>query len=165
MRYIDQKRMELGLLPIAPKQREPKPPKARQPRPHLRDYFREYQRNRRQTAAGRRAVAASNLKATHGLTLEQYAELLQKQAHQCAICCRPIIGAYDPGRPSTGKRGPAPGGAHVDHDHACCPGRTSCGRCVRGLLCDACNHGLYRFRDNAAVLRAAADYLERRRDG
>lgn len=29
--------------------------------------------------------------------------------------------------------------AHVDHDHACCPGTRSCGLCVRGILCPTCN--------------------------
>jgi hypothetical protein len=27
----------------------------------------------------------------------------------------------------------------VDHDHACCPGSRSCGRCIRGIIHHACN--------------------------
>lgn len=56
-----------------------------------------------------------------------------------------------------------PGGRdfHIDHDHACCaaPG-ASCGQCVRGLLCAACNLGLGMFKDSPALLERAIEYLE-----
>ena len=47
----------------------------------------------------------------------------------------------------------------VDHDHTCCSGPTSCGRCVRGLLCFRCNDTLARYRDNGEMLLGLADYL------
>lgn len=31
---------------------------------------------------------------------------------------------------------------HVEHDHACCPGLKSCGKCVRGVVCNRCNTAL-----------------------
>lgn len=47
----------------------------------------------------------------------------------------------------------------VDHDHSCCPGSASCGKCIRGLLCTRCNMGLGYFLDDANRLRAAVSYL------
>jgi len=48
---------------------------------------------------------------------------LAEQGNCCATCDKPM-----------GERRFA-----VDHDHTCCPGRKSCGKCVRGLVCDKCN--------------------------
>jgi hypothetical protein len=43
----------------------------------------------------------------------------------------------------------------IDHDHACCPvlGRATCGKCVRGILCQAHNTavGYYEFGHFAGV--------------
>lgn len=86
----------------------------------------------------------------YGLTEKSWEALFASQDSRCSIC-----------RTDT----PTGHGWHVDHDHACCPeaGR-SCGRCVRAILCSECNTGLGKFRDNPALLRAAASYLERVRE-
>lgn len=62
----------------------------------------------------------------YNLTKESVGLLLLLQEGKCAIC----------GAPS-----PDEGAMHIDHDHACCPGKRSCGACVRGLLCNRCNFG------------------------
>jgi hypothetical protein len=87
------------------------------------------------------------IKYAYGLSREQFEKMLASQGGVCAIC-----------------RTDTPGGRSgkwvVDHDHQCCPGTRSCGICVRGLLCNACNHGLGHFADRAEVLRRAAAYVE-----
>jgi hypothetical protein len=47
----------------------------------------------------------------------------------------------------------------IDHDHSCCPGAFSCGRCFRGFLCLPCNSLLGMADDQPARLQAAARYL------
>lgn len=51
----------------------------------------------------------------------------------------------------------------VDHDHECCPGSRSCGRCVRGFLCPNCNAASGMVGENPSVARRLADYIERPR--
>lgn len=48
----------------------------------------------------------------------------------------------------------------VDHDHNCCPGKKSCGKCIRGVLCFGCNVGLGAFRDDADRMALAIAYLK-----
>ena len=81
---------------------------------------------------------------THNLTPDRYAAVLERQGGVCAIC----------------RQADAVGEAlAVDHDHGCCRGARSCGRCVRGLLDTRCNLGIGRFKDDPEQLRAAAEYI------
>ena len=47
----------------------------------------------------------------------------------------------------------------VDHDHNCCAGVYSCGKCIRGVLCAGCNKALGLLRDNEQTLLTAVEYL------
>lgn len=86
----------------------------------------------------------TNLKYRYKITAEKYDEMLAAQGGGCAICG---------GENEHGKA------LAVDHDHTCCPGKFSCGKCIRGLLCEACNMGLGKFDDSPQRLQAAIDYL------
>jgi hypothetical protein len=77
-----------------------------------------------------------HLKRRYGITAQDADAMLAAQGGLCAIC----------------RAAPA---AHVDHDH-----KTGA---VRALLCFNCNGGLGQFKDDPAVLRAAADYVEEHR--
>jgi hypothetical protein len=78
------------------------------------------------------------------MTEEMYQALYVAQGGRCAIC-----------KWATGKTRRL----SVDHDHACCPGKTSCGKCVRGLLCRPCNTLLGRARDAIEFFQNAIEYL------
>jgi hypothetical protein len=71
--------------------------------------------------------------------------MLLMQGGRCATC--PQIAAKSKRR------------LHVDHDHTCCPGTESCGRCIRGLLCGSCNAALGHARDDVTRLRSLAAYV------
>lgn len=114
-----------------------------------RDCVREYSKNRYERVREDRLAWErwAHLRRTYGLTQERYEELLAHQAGGCGVC-----------------RTTEPGGRgnnfHVDHDHACCPGKKSCGLCIRGLLCAKCNNGLGAYNDDPALLAAAIRYLD-----
>lgn len=74
--------------------------------------------------------------ASYSLTVEQYEALLASQGNACAICRRSFRTRVN----------------QIDHDHSCCSGVTSCGECVRGILCAECNTGLALYGDNPIAL-------------
>ena len=82
----------------------------------------------------------------NGLTRDAYDALLESQGGVCAVC-----------------QGLNPHGARlaVDHDHACCPGAKSCGKCVRGLLCVRCNRATGLLKDSAENAGRLFAYLTR----
>jgi len=87
----------------------------------------------------------------YGITLEYYQQKLAEQNGTCYICRQPetqIDGRY--GKVLA---------LAVDHDHSCCPGKRSCGKCLRGLICKRCNQTLGLVNDNPEILRAMVEYL------
>lgn len=100
--------------------------------------------HRAETRRQRLAAAGRYVQRTYALTAEEYTRLYELQGRRCAICRR-ATGAT--------KR------LAVDHDHGCCPGPTSCGKCVRGLVCGPCNDVLAHARDDVAFFHRAAQYL------
>lgn len=78
-----------------------------------------------------------HLNRAYGIQLDEYQNLVKKQGGVCRICHNKC---------NVHKR------LSVDHDHST--------GLVRGLLCNECNAGLGRFKDNPGWLRNAADYIE-----
>lgn len=109
-------------------------------RPFQVDMMANGQRCRGCFSAGTRAARVLK---TYNITEQQYQELLASQGGVCYICRR-----------KAGVRRHS-----VDHDHACCNGPVSCGRCVRGLLCNPCNKYLGHLRDSVDAAARVADYL------
>lgn len=88
---------------------------------------------------------------TYNMTAKQYEEMFTAQEGLCAICGNPET------RVSNGKTW----WLAVDHDHTCCSGSRSCGKCARQLLCHSCNPGLGYFKDDIALSEAATEYLRK----
>ena len=102
-------------------------------------------------AARRKHSDRSNLAkaynlAKFGIGIDKYNEMWLAQEGRCAACQRP-----------EGECGSTR--LAVDHDHACCPGKRSCGSCVRALLCAACNTALGLLGDDPRRIAALQAYV------
>lgn len=107
------------------------------------EYWATYKRKRRDP----QKVRAYELKRKYGITQEQYDKMLDEQDGKCAVCGRPA---------SDFQRVLA-----IDHDHRCCKGSISCGKCVRGLLCFPCNTHLGRIESGSVTLEQLMGYTSK----
>lgn len=99
--------------------------------------------NRQHRAQNRDIYKDAELRRDFGISIDQYRQMLEAQQGLCSVC----------GKPETGIRQGKLLTLAVDHCHA--TGE------IRDLLCGACNKGVGYFRDDPALLRKMADYLER----
>ena len=85
------------------------------------------------------------------MSLSDYDKMLALQEGLCKICRLDFPGKFR---------------KHfsVDHDHVCCPGKKSCGKCIRGLVCETCNRGMGLFKDNIELIEKVLNYLRRYRE-
>jgi Recombination endonuclease VII len=112
-------------------------------RQRQRDVARSLIGGKRENPDVRRRWTQTNKLLRYGLTRELFDGLLAAQGNACGMCRTPF-GEDQP--------------VFIDHDHACCPAeRTSCGRCVRGLLCLSCNTALGHIERKYELARAYLD--------
>lgn len=92
----------------------------------------------------RRKVLNAQHLSRYGITLEDKEALLAAQGGVCAACGRDESKGH---------------GWTTDHDHRCCPGNKSCGKCIRAILCTNCNLALGHVGDSIERLEALVEYL------
>lgn len=114
---------------------------------HAQDGAERYQEEYKGTEKQRNRLKGGHLKRQYNITPADYNKLLEDQNFCCAGCGRHV---------SEFKNALA-----VDHDHNCCKEDISCGRCIRGLLCQLCNTGIGLLGDNIEGVKKALDYLDR----
>jgi Recombination endonuclease VII len=81
---------------------------------------------------------------TYGVAKGFFDQLFRYQKGRCAWCNR-----------ATGRTKKLAN----DHNHKCCPGPTSCGKCLRGLLCSPCNRHLGYLGDSPEAMLRGYQYL------
>jgi len=95
-------------------------------------------------------VRDTRLKHKFGISLQTYSDMFDKQNGVCAICSKDEIISIN----GSIRR------LAVDHDRKCCAGQKSCGKCIRGLLCQYCNTALGLFREDEILLLKAINYIK-----
>lgn len=86
------------------------------------------------------------LRVKYGVTPVEWEFLFESQGGVCAIC----------------EEVDEDQNLCVDHDHECCPHKSACANCIRGLLCGSCNMMLGWAEKREKPRQLFADYLVRR---
>lgn len=90
----------------------------------------------------KRCVRLYLLKKNYNLDEPHIVKILEDQSGLCAGCGKDLKDNFC-----------------VDHDHSCCAGEKTCGRCVRGLLCKPCNLYLKNVENNFDRIKRMVAYL------
>lgn len=104
----------------------------------------ELKKKMQDPVAFERTKADRYLRHTYNITIDQYEKMFMEQEGLCAICGQ---------EQQLGIR------LCVDHDHSCCPGERSCGKCIRKLLCNRCNTTLGKVNENTTLLNGMINYI------
>ena len=83
-------------------------------------------------------VKSNHLKWKYGITLDEWRSMFEAQNYRCAICKTDA---------------PTGSGWHTDHNHST--------GAVRGILCNDCNLGIGRLKDDPDLCEEASKYLRR----
>lgn len=110
-------------------------------------YYKEDKRKGSLVRYCRTCELGYRMKYKYGLTLDEYDAMFLEQDFRCLICGKIFANDSLKDKP------------FVDHDHSCCPGPKSCGKCVRGILCMRCNTLLGLVEDNPDILLSAINFL------
>jgi len=117
---------------------------------HLVRVNRWHRENPERTAAISRR---ESLKHTYKWTWDELQDLYRYQKGLCGLCELPMRGLE-----RTGDRRKT---TNVDHDHACCSGGKSCGKCVRALVHPQCNTVLSLVERYPLSVAGVSAYLDR----
>lgn len=83
-----------------------------------------------------------HLKRKYNIDLETWELILFKQNNLCKICGL------------NSKR------FVVDHDHSCCNKEKTCGKCIRGIICENCNRAIGLVKESSQTLINMINYLQ-----
>ncbi len=107
---------------------------------YARAQARKNAKKRYSTSEGREKIRRQRISCMFGLPPDTYDMMVWDQAALCAIC-----------------RGLCPSGKNLSVDHCHKTGK------ARGLLCQHCNHGLGKFKDDIELMKKAINYLRKSR--